>query len=343
VAALARTAGYPILAEPTSQLRLGPHDRSLVISSYDAIARARPASLEPEMVIRFGELPTSKALRGWLGSLGEIRQMVIDPGYGWSEPTRVASVVLRVDPGAFATSVADAAAGEPREDWAQVWRAADAAAADAVAAVLESSDEPGESGAHAALGRLYADGDLVYTGSSMPIRDQEAFLASGPASVRFLANRGANGIDGLISSGIGAAVATASPTWILVGDLGLHHDMNALAALPRGGPPIRIVVLDNDGGGIFEFLPQAGQVDRDEFQALFATPLGLDAARVAALYGLPHRRVERLEDLALAAAAAGPTLIEVPSRRRANVELHRRLTDAAVGAVERSLTTGPGE
>jgi 2-succinyl-5-enolpyruvyl-6-hydroxy-3-cyclohexene-1-carboxylate synthase len=336
IAALARAAGYPILAEPTSQLRLGPHDRSLVVSSYDAIARARPASLEPEIVLRFGELPTSKALRGWLSSLGMIRQIVVDPTYGWSEPTRVALVVLRVEARGFASGVANAAAPGPNDAWVEAWRAADGAAAAAVAGELEGVDEATEPGAHAALGRLYADGDLVYTASSMPIRDQELYLTPAPAAVRFLCNRGANGIDGLVSSGIGACAASGSPTWILTGDLGLFHDSNGLAALRHPRAPVRVVVFNNDGGGIFEFLPQADLVERGEFEALFGTPLGLDVARLAALHGLRHRRVARVAEIA-DAIAEGAAVIEIAAERRANLELHRRLTAAAVAAVERAL------
>ncbi len=160
----------------------------------------------------------------------------------------------------------------------------------------------------------------------MPIRDQEAFLPSAATEVRFLCNRGANGIDGLISSGVGAAAATGRPTWIVTGDLGLHHDMNGLAALRHASAPVRIVVLNNDGGGIFEFLPQAEQLDRDEFEALLGTPLGLDPARIAALYDLPHARVERLEGLA-DAAGQGTALIEIPVDRRRNVELHERIAE----------------
>ena len=126
-------------------------------------------------------------------------------------------------------------------------------------------------------------------------------MPSAATQVRFLCNRGANGIDGLISSGIGAGVATGRPTWIVTGDLGLHHDMNGLAALRQASAPVRIVVLNNDGGGIFEFLPQAEQLDRDEFEALLGTPLGLDPARIAAVHNLPHTRVERLDRLAEAA------------------------------------------
>jgi 2-succinyl-5-enolpyruvyl-6-hydroxy-3-cyclohexene-1-carboxylate synthase len=336
VAALAAAAGYPILAEPTSQLRLGPHDRSHVVAAYDAIARSRPGPLEPELVLRFGEMPTGRPLRQWLGALEGAQQLVIDGSFGWNEPTRLASVMVRVDPARFAASIASRLDESSGEDWLDAWRAADDAVIDAVAAELGPAGSLSEPAVHLALGELYRDGDLVYTASSMPIRDQEAFLRPTSAAVRFLANRGANGIDGLISSATGAAAASGAPTWIISGDLGLHHDSNGLAALRHASSPIRIVVLHNDGGGIFELLPQAGQLAREEFEALLATPIELDVAKLAALHGLPHRRVESVDELA-AAAGDGTGVIEVPVDRRADAELRRRLAAAAAAAVDRTL------
>ncbi len=330
VAELAARSGYPILAEPTSQLRLGDHDRGLVVWPYDWIARLRPSDLEPEVVIRFGDMPTSKALRLWLASLEELRQVVLDPEFGWNEPSGRAETIVRADPRSAAAALAerlDAGAGE----WAQRWIEARERAAAAIDAELSTLDEPTEPGLHAALGRLLRDGDLVYTASSMPIRDQEGFLPAGPQRVRFLCNRGANGIDGLISSGIGAAVAGGRPAWIVTGDLGLHHDTNGLAAIGDEGPPIRIVVLNNDGGGIFEFLPQADQIHRDEFEALLGTPLGVDPGRIAAVHGLPHVRVERLSQLEAASERTG--IIEIPVDRHRNTELHRRIADRVADAL----------
>jgi 2-succinyl-5-enolpyruvyl-6-hydroxy-3-cyclohexene-1-carboxylate synthase len=341
VAALARAAGYPILAEPTSQMRLGAHDRELVVATYDPIARARPEHLEPELVVRFGDMPTSKALRQWLGSLDALRQVVVDPAFGWNEPTRRAEAVVRADAAAFATGIARRLAssagsrGGPT-GWARAWLAAARTAGSAIEDELDRLERPSEPGIHAALGRLYADGELVYTASSMPIRDQEAFVSPTSARVRFLCNRGANGIDGLISSAFGAASASNSATWVIVGDLGLYHDMNALATLREIETPVRIVVLDNGGGGIFEFLPQAESVDRYEFEALLGTPLELEVERVAALYGVEHRRIDdvsQLEEL----AGADRVIAEVPVDRRENVKVHRRLTDAAVAALESTL------
>jgi 2-succinyl-5-enolpyruvyl-6-hydroxy-3-cyclohexene-1-carboxylate synthase len=332
IAALAARTGYPILAEPTSQLRLGPHDRSLVVSAYEPIARLRPRSLAPELVLRFGEMPTCKPLRQWLAELAEAAQVIVDPGRAWNDPTRIAGAIVRAEPAALCEAlVATLGDGTGDDAWSRAWLGAAAAAKDAIEAQLDREPGPTEPGLQAALGRVYADGDVVYTASSMPIRDQEAFLPTSIAEVLFLANRGANGIDGLISSGIGAAVATGRPTWIVTGDLGLVHDVNGLTALRHADVPIRIVCANNDGGGIFEFLPQAGQIERDEFEALLGTPSGIDPGRIAALHDVPHTRLAALGELT--AAGAGTGLIEVPVDRAENVAVHERLTAAATEAV----------
>jgi len=336
IARLAAASGFPVLAEPTSQLRFGAHDRSLVIGAYEPIARARPDALVPDLVLRFGEMPTCKPLRQWLADVPETSQLVVDPGYGWNEPTRIASEIVRAEAGALADALAESLADPPAEPgWADRWLAAATAAEAAVADELEATERPSEPGLQRALGSGYVDGELVYTASSMPIRDQEAFLPGADADVVFLANRGANGIDGLISSGVGAAVATGRPTWIVTGDLGLFHDMNALAALRHAETPVRIVVVNNDGGGIFEFLPQAGQIDREEFEAVLGTPLGLEPERVAALYGIGYARLESLDRLA--GAANGTGLIELRTDRGENVALHERLRELAAAAVDSAL------
>jgi 2-succinyl-5-enolpyruvyl-6-hydroxy-3-cyclohexene-1-carboxylate synthase len=335
-AALAARTGFPILAEPTSQLRLGPHDRSPVVSAYEAVARARPDVLEPDFVLRFGEMPTCKPLRQWLADLADVAHLVVDPSHGWNEPTRIAGAIVRARPRALCEAVVEELGqGRGGAGWADAWLAAAGAAEEAIAQELDSAGEVTEPGLHRGLAAAYADGDLVYTASSMPIRDQEAFLPSSPAEVLFLANRGANGIDGLISSGIGAAAATGRPAWIVTGDLGLFHDMNALASVREAGVPVRVMVINNGGGGIFEFLPQAGQVEREEFEAVLGTPVEFEPENVARLHGLEYLRLESLEQLGQ--VGEGPVLVEVRTDRAANLAVHRRLTDAAVRAVESSL------
>ena len=166
----------------------------------------------------------------------------------------------------------------------------------------------------------------------MPIRDQEAFLGAVDADALFLCNRGANGLDGLVSSGIGAADATGRPTTIVTGDLGLLHDLGGLAALREVTVPVRIVVIDNGGGGIFHFLPQESALDRVEFEALLGTPRGVSASRAASLFELPHHRLDSLSELP-EALAAGTSLIEVRTDRHTNVELHHRLADRVAAAI----------
>jgi 2-succinyl-5-enolpyruvyl-6-hydroxy-3-cyclohexene-1-carboxylate synthase len=189
-----------------------------------------------------------------------------------------------------------------------------------------------EAALHLALGRAHRDGDLVYTASSMPIRDQETFLGPGEADVLLLCNRGANGIDGLVSSGIGAAQATGRPTTIVTGELGFLHDIGALAALRDVTTPVRVVVIDNDGGGIFHFLPQQSALDETEFEALFGTPRAVSVERAAALFDLPYRHLESLADLP-SALAAGTGLIEVRTDRHANVAAHRRVTERVLAGL----------
>jgi 2-succinyl-5-enolpyruvyl-6-hydroxy-3-cyclohexene-1-carboxylate synthase len=316
LAHLGAAAGFPILAEPTSQIRCGPHDRSHVVTAYDRLLRDEGfrARVAPDLILRFGEMPTSKPLRTWLAE-SDADQIVVDPYGGWNEPTRRAAAILRADPTELAAGWAVRLGGEEREAPA-VWLKAERDARAAIGVELGGLEEPTEAGLQLALGDAYRDGDLVYTASSMPIRDQEAFLPAVDADALFLCNRGANGIDGLVSSGIGAAHATGRPTTIVTGDLGLLHDIGGLAALRDVETPVRIVVIDNDGGGIFHLLPQARALAEDEFEALLGTPRGVSVEKAADLFGLLHRRVESMSQLP-EALADGTGLIEVPVSRPA--------------------------
>jgi 2-succinyl-5-enolpyruvyl-6-hydroxy-3-cyclohexene-1-carboxylate synthase len=329
---LAKAAGFPILADPTSQLRCGPHDRSQIVASYDLLLRDEgfAGSVAPDLILRFGEMPTSKPLRTWIAG-SDADQLIVDPVGGWNEPTNRAAAILRADPAALASGWA-ARLGEEDRETPTRWLEAEAAARSALTEAFEAETELTEPALHRALGAGHREGDLVYTSSSMPIRDQEAFLAPSTTDVLFLSNRGANGIDGLISSGIGAARAGGRPTTIVTGDLGLLHDIGGLAALRDVSTPVRIVVIDNAGGGIFHFLPQETALPEGEFEALLGTPRGVDAAKAAALFDLPHRRLGSLADLP-EALAAGTGLIEVKTDRRSNVEIHRQLIKAVQAAL----------
>jgi 2-succinyl-5-enolpyruvyl-6-hydroxy-3-cyclohexene-1-carboxylate synthase len=225
---------------------------------------------------------------------------------------------------------------QPRaRGWLEQWTAPDRAAGGAIAAVLGARPDLSEPRVAAELGvRLPAEATLVVA-SSMPIRDVETFFPARPAPPRVLSNRGANGIDGTISTAFGVAAAGGGPTALLTGDVALLHDLSGLVAARRLALPLAIVLLDNDGGGICHFLPVAGE--GAAFEEHVATPHGIDFAQAAALAGVAHERVAAPEAfrsaLDRALAAPGPTLIHVRTDRAENVMLHRAIWDAVRSAV----------
>lgn len=327
---LACAAGFPVLADPTSGMRIGPGGDA-AIGAYDLIARTQPAALAPDLVVRFGDMPTSKPLRAWIEALA-VDQVVIDPPGRWNDPSRIAGALVRADGTAVARAVASALPTAAGDDWAEQWRAAERAAQRACDEILATATDPNEPGVWRALGDAFADGDDVLIASSMPIRDAESFLRPREGAVRVFANRGANGIDGLVSTACGMAAASGRPSWLILGDLALAHDLGGLAAVAALRSPLRIIVIDNGGGGIFDFLPQAGQVEASTFERLFTTPAELDFERVANTFDLDFVELDRAVDLQ-ALATAGTTLARLRVDRRGNVALHRRIAEAVGAAI----------
>ena len=292
-------------------------------------------------MIRFGDLPTSKPLRQWLVAIDELEQIVIDPAGEWREPTRRAATLMRSDPAGTARALTErlsrlrpgaaTIAGSP---FAAGWLEAEQAVRDAVDGHLSSLGELSEPGIWQALGRAVRDGDSVFAASSMPVRDLEAFLRPGPEGVRFASNRGANGIDGLVSTSAGLSTGSGSRTWAVLGDLALFHDIGGLAAVSHA-PELRMIVIDNSGGGIFHFLPQQEAMPEAEFEALLGTPAGRDPAEAARLFDLtvavPASPGELDE-----AMVGDAQMIVVRTDRARNLELHRELSQAAREAVART-------
>ncbi|MFN8113726.1 MAG: 2-succinyl-5-enolpyruvyl-6-hydroxy-3-cyclohexene-1-carboxylic-acid synthase [Solirubrobacterales bacterium] len=330
IAELSARTGFPVLADATSQLRFGPHDRSPVVTAYDLIVREELPALRPDLVLRFGDLPTSKPLRKWLREHAA-DQIVIDPPGRWNEPSRIAGAIVRADAGAIVDALLDRLKG-PTDSaaWTDAWSNAERKAQEAIATVLGSSlSEPA---IQRILGDAYRDGDRVLIASSMPIRDAEAFLVGGDAAVTIHANRGANGIDGLLSTAAGIAAGADAPTWIVLGDLALAHDLGGLATVAAAESPLRVVVVDNGGGGIFDFLPQAGQVEPDRFSALFSTPSRLDVASAAAAHGIPYEEITGADGLS-ALADRDLVVAHVRLDRDRNVDLHREVAAAVATAL----------
>lgn len=315
VAALAEDLGWPLLADPSSGCA---GDTSIAL--FDPLLRTPFAeAARPEVVIRSGGMPASKVLAQWLDA-GSHEELVIAPAGWWPDPSRRAALVLDAVP-------TPAQGHQPVEEWVEAWRVAAAAVAGAVEEVLAGSplSEPAVA---RELTRSLPPGAVLVASSSMPVRDIEWF-GVGRRDLRVLSNRGANGIDGVVSTAVGAAL-TGAKTTLLIGDVAFLHDSNGLLGLPGRGVDLTIVVLDNDGGGIFSFLPQRDQLPAERFERFFGTPHGLDLVALSQAYGVDAERVESTEQLAW---RPGVRVLVVPTDRDANVALHGRLADAAVRAI----------
>jgi 2-succinyl-5-enolpyruvyl-6-hydroxy-3-cyclohexene-1-carboxylate synthase len=346
---LASVLGYPILADPLSQLRFGPHDRRLVIDSYDAMLRVESiaAALAPDVVIHMGATPASRPLLRYLERHVESRHVILDGDGGWNDPAHLASLVVHADPALVCEDLSECAAGpvsieSPLDpEWEALWHRFANRTRRAVRQCLDAIDEPFEGKVMAELCELLPDGSTLYVGNSMPVRDLDTFGSGGPHAVRVLGNRGASGIDGLVSSALGTAAAGTGggPLALALGDLSLYHDMNGLLAAKLHGLSATIVLLDNDGGGIFSFLPQAAYPDY--FEPLFGTPTGLDFAPAAALYGATFYRAGTWEmfraSIRDSLSSPGLHIVAVRTARDRNVLLHRRVWDA----VEEALRDEP--
>ncbi len=256
-AAFAQAAAWPLLADPLSGARRGKS----AIAHYDALLRDETfaASVEPDLVLRVGDLPVSKPLRSWLSGLGGVRQAALDPEAAWQDPASVVADSLALDPAAALSQLSSWLAGEDGqhartpEDWLGAWRSADERAAQAILKAL-AEDELSEPAVAAELGVLLPAQSTLFVASSMPVRDIETFWPVRPDPPRVLCNRGANGIDGTVSSAFGAAAHDPGPVVLLIGDVALAHDIGGLLAARRLGLKLTIVLLDNGGGGIFDFL-----------------------------------------------------------------------------------------
>jgi 2-succinyl-5-enolpyruvyl-6-hydroxy-3-cyclohexene-1-carboxylate synthase len=330
LAGFAARAGIPLLADPLSGAR---HGRAAV-AHYDLLLRdARFADAHrPDFVIRTGDLPTSKPLRTWLAGL-DAAQIAIDPDAAWHDPAAVVGMRVRATTRAMLDGMTAGEVLAAPPEWLGAWRAADDNAGAALAAAL--GDELSEPLVARSLGEWLDADSTLFVASSMPIRDVELFLPARDDGPRVLSNRGANGIDGTVSSAFGAAAAGDGPVVLLIGDVALAHDIGGLLAARRLGLPLTIVLLNNDGGGIFHFLPVAGETDA--FEQHVATPHGLDFAHAAALYGCEYHRPQTLDELrsAIQDSVGGETttIIEVRTDRVENLALHRRAADAALAAI----------
>jgi len=331
---LARATGWPVIAEPASGVRTEPATvltHAPLLLSHAEVARWGT----PDLVLRIGRTGLSRELAGVLTA--QVPQLLLGADGTWDDPERTVGERLVADVPATCAALSVALGLPTTSAWGDRWRALDAAAGGAVAAVLDGDDVPSEPRTARDVVAGLAAGTILVVASSMPIRDVDRFAVPRP-DLTVLANRGASGIDGLVSTVLGVALASpAAPVVALTGDLSLLHDANGFLLAPDAERvDATFVVVDNDGGGIFSFLPQAAFPG--SFERIFGTPHGREVADLARFHGLGYSEVVAASQLTSAVTTAiatgGVQLVHVRTDRAANLQLHRELTAAVHAAVE---------
>ena len=323
---LAEALGWPIIADPRSGTRV---PNKLVVAGADAILRDEDFSkrLRPDVVLRFGTLPASKVVNSWLSGSGA-NQVVITTTPSLTDPDRQCSLHIVSDIDELCAGLVSVHSKESVRkrslSWLDKWVAAEDSAQKAINAAL--ADEPGltEPGVARAIYALVPEASHLVVSSSMPIRDVEWFGAP-RNGLRVHANRGANGIDGVVSTAVGVALATRQPTTLLIGDIALLHDVNGLINLASRKIDLRIVVIDNNGGGIFSFLPQAQALDEAKFEKIFGTPHDANIKMLAQAHQINTHELTNISDLAEVLSQRGPWLARVVTDRHENVKVHERI------------------
>jgi 2-succinyl-5-enolpyruvyl-6-hydroxy-3-cyclohexene-1-carboxylate synthase len=322
--------GWPVLADPRSGCRT---PGAATVAAFDALLRdpGFADAHRPDVVVRLGEAPASKVLEQWVAASGA-EQVVVAPA--WLDPGRAADHVVRAEPSAWCRVLAGELSSRADDAWQRSWVAAHARAQAAIDRVLgghEEATEPFVARTVAARAE-----ETLVVASSMPVRDVEWFAAP-RAGLRVVANRGANGIDGVVSTAVGVAAGSGGPVTVLLGDVAFLHDANAMLGLADRNLDLTIVVVDNRGGGIFSFLPQASALPTERFEQLFGTPHDVDLPSLAAIHGLAAFGVPAAEGLVPALTACrtapGTHVVVVRTDRGANVAVHDELNAAVAAAL----------
>jgi len=327
-ARLARRLSAPILADPLSGLRFGGHSLELVLSSGDQLAAAGALDLlRPEIVLRFGPVPTSKPVWTWLQTNPDVEQILVDVQS--RDATGSASTVLEIPETAAASALGEVTAGTPSpEEWGSSWMHLDKEVSDRIAEYLTTADFPNEPEIARIVANSVPDGSILTIGSSMPVRDVDAFGGKAIKDMRVFGNRGANGIDGVVSAALGIA-ATGVHSTVLVGDVSMLHDIGSLAAAALLSLPLTIAVVNNNGGGIFHFLPQAdpGVLPDDTFEEYLAMPHGTDFVQVARSFGIEAHNIVDRDHLSamIGSDTRAPRLLQIRTERQANLEIHNAI------------------
>lgn len=323
---LSEALQYPIFADPLSGLRTGTHSKNTIMEGYDAFLRPDEVKekLQPEVIIRFGAMPVSKFLMQYISKSNNAIQIVVDGDGGWRDPTLQANYMVHGEETHFCEELANQLKPSGNNEWVDFIKSLN----DKTKTVLSGSKEDSmfEGRIMTELQSLLPDNSALFVGNSMPIRDVDTFLHSNDKKLTVLANRGANGIDGVVSTALAASTFYENLV-LVIGDLSFYHDMNGLLAAKLQKLNVTIVLINNNGGGIFSFLPQS-KVEK-HFEALFGTPTHMDYEHAVKLYDGKYTLAPNWHEFRSAVVNSlktdGLKVIEVPTNREENEVLHRKL------------------
>lgn len=325
VTRLADKLKFPIIADPLSQLRSGKHNLENIVESYDTFLRNDDAKvfLKPDVVLRFGAMPTSKALTIFLKENGSAEQYVIDSGGGWRDPASLLTNMVYCNETLFCEKLITYTDEKSSSDFLTDWKKVNQLTKDQMTS-LRDITKLSEGRLFYQLAEMLPEGATLFVGNSMPIRDLDSFFLTNNKSIKVMANRGANGIDGTVSTALGAALNSQS-LYLVLGDLTFFHDLNGLIAAKLYNININIILVNNNGGGIFSFLPQSEHPKN--FELLFGTPLGIEFEHAVKMFNGNFTKIEDWEhfrsEMMKAKSSTGINVYELVTDREMNRNEHR--------------------
>ncbi len=334
VGEIGAVSGWPVLADVLSPVRHHATDAGVVVAAYDVILRneALARALAPEVVLCLGGWPTSKVLRGWLETCGAEVWLVGDGAGGNRDALHGRTRCIQTS----VTGLMVERGGPVDEAYAEAWLQAEAQASGALASAVREEEAFVEPKVTAVLAERLPAGAALFVANSMPVRDLEYFWPANDRGVRVYFSRGANGIDGTLSTALGVAHAggEAEPTVLLTGDLALLHDTNGFLSVPQVRGSLTIVVVNNDGGGIFNHLPVAQF--QPEFEKYWATPQTVEFAKLCSAYGVEHVAVKDAEEFGALVSVLpkqGVRVLEVRTERERDAAWRKRVFAEVAGRV----------
>ncbi|MEH7272211.1 2-succinyl-5-enolpyruvyl-6-hydroxy-3-cyclohexene-1-carboxylic-acid synthase [Neobacillus vireti] len=325
VTELSSALNFPILADPLSQLRSGKHQLENIVETYDTFLRNEDAKtfLKPDVILRFGAMPVSKALTIFLKENHHAEQFVIDGGGGWRDPASLSTEMIFCHETYFCERLVASIDKRQSANFLEKWQKINNLTKENMS-LIRDYQKLSEGRLFYQLAEMLPEGATLFVGNSMPIRDLDSFFLNNHKSIKVRANRGANGIDGTVSTALGAALYS-QPLYLVLGDLTFFHDLNGLVAAKLYGIDIRIIVVNNNGGGIFSFLPQSQHPKN--FELLFGTPLNLEFEHAVTMFNGNYTKVKDWDHLGelmnTSSDSNGLNVYEVVTNRESNLSEHR--------------------